>query len=67
MPVILILDMHVRNKNFVIIFHLTGKCATQKLQNLRSCSLYMNMYIKWSYQEAKIKNLFANFSLIVSL
>ena len=46
------LDMHVQNKkdeNFVSIFRLTGKCATQKLQNFCSSSLWTcSGYIIWS-------------------
>ena len=41
-------DMHVQNKkyvNFVSIFRLTGKCATQKLKNLRSSSLWTSYYV----------------------
>ena len=40
----LISDIHVQNKiyeNFVFICRLTGKCATQKLNNLCNSSLYI--------------------------
>ena len=40
---IIILDMHVQNKkyeNFVSISRLTGKCATQKIENFCSSSLW---------------------------